>query len=79
MTDTLKRVRAGEEDPPCRECNGILKSNTISFGQSLVPEVIDRAIAVSHECDLLISVGTSLQVYPVAGLVPTAKAAARGS
>jgi len=61
--------------PECRECNGILKSNTISFGQSLVPEVIDRAIAVSQECDLLLSVGTSLQVYPVAGIVPAAKAA----
>jgi NAD-dependent deacetylase len=75
MKDTLERVRAGEEDPACRECNGILKSNTISFGQSLVPEVIDRAIAVSQECDLLLSVGTSLQVYPVAGIVPAAKAA----
>jgi len=75
MKETLERVRGGEEDPACRQCNGILKSNTISFGQSLVPEVIDRAIAVSHECDLLLSVGTSLQVYPVAGIVPTAKAA----
>lgn len=73
MRETLERVRAGEEDPECHECNGILKSNTISFGQALVPEVIDRAIAVSQECDLLLSVGTSLQVYPVAGIVPTAK------
>jgi NAD-dependent deacetylase len=75
MTETLERVRGGEEDPPCRSCSGILKSNTISFGQALVAEVIDRAIAASYEADVFLSVGTSLQVYPVAGVVPTAKAA----
>ena len=46
MAETLDRVRAGEDDPPCHVCGGILKSDTISFGQSLVPEVIDRAMAV---------------------------------
>ena len=46
MAETLERVRGGEEDPPCLVCGGILKSDTISFGQSLVPEVIDRAMAV---------------------------------
>jgi NAD-dependent deacetylase len=75
MKETLERVRAGEEDPECRECNGMLKSNTISFGQALVPEVINRALATSQECDLLLSIGTSLQVYPVAGIVPAAKLA----
>ena len=75
MRETLDRVRAGEEDPPCRSCNGILKSNTISFGQSLVPEVIDRAMAAAQASDVLLTIGTSLQVYPVAGVVPTAKAA----
>ncbi|MEZ5295347.1 MAG: Sir2 family NAD-dependent protein deacetylase [Ilumatobacteraceae bacterium] len=44
MRETLDRVRAGEADPPCLVCGGILKSDTISFGQSLVPEVIDRAL-----------------------------------
>ena len=44
MQDALDRVRAGEEDPPCRDCGGILKSDTISFGQPLVPEVIERAM-----------------------------------
>src|SRR2546426_8496230 len=38
----LERVRAGEADPHCRTCGGVLKSDTISFGQQLVPEVIDR-------------------------------------
>jgi NAD-dependent deacetylase len=75
MERALERVRAGEEDPPCRTCGGILKSATISFGQQLVPEVIDRAMQAAAEADLLLSVGTSLQVYPVAGAVPLAKRA----
>jgi NAD-dependent deacetylase len=73
MRHALDRVRAGEEDPPCGECGGILKSATISFGQALVPEVIDRAMEAAAEADVFMAVGTSLQVYPVAGLVPIAK------
>jgi NAD-dependent deacetylase len=73
MQATLDRVRAGEEDPACRSCGGILKSATISFGQALVPEVIDRALKAAHEADLLLAIGTSLNVYPVAGAVPLAK------
>ena len=75
MQATLDRVRAGEEDPPCRSCGGILKSATISFGQALVPRVIDRAMRAAEEADLLLAIGTSLAVYPVAGAVPTAKSA----
>ena len=75
MHDVLARVRAGEEDPPCHRCNGILKSDTISFGQALKPDVINRAMTVVQQSDLLLTVGTSLQVYPVADAVPRAKAA----
>jgi NAD-dependent deacetylase len=75
MERVLDRVAAGEHDPPCRTCGGILKSATISFGQQLVPEVIDRAMTVADEADVLLAVGTSLQVYPVANMVPLAKAA----
>ena len=75
MQPVLDRVRAGEEDPPCKECGGILKSATISFGQALVPEVIARAIRSAEEADLLLAVGTSLTVYPVAHAVPAARAA----
>jgi NAD-dependent protein deacetylase/lipoamidase len=71
----LDRVRAGEEDPPCERCGGILKSATISFGQSLEPDVISRALRAAELADLLLAIGTSLQVYPVAGAVPLAKAA----
>jgi NAD-dependent deacetylase len=74
MQATLDRVRAGEEDPACRRCGGILKSATISFGQPLVPDVIGRAMRAASEANLILAVGTSLQVYPVAGAVPAAKA-----
>lgn len=75
MQATLDRVRGGEEDPPCKSCGGILKSATISFGQALVPEVIDRAMRAAKKTDLLLAIGTTLSVYPVAGVVPLAKAA----
>ncbi len=75
MQRVLERVRAGEEDPRCRDCGGILKSDTISFGQQLVPEVIDRAMRVAGEADLFLAVGSSLQVYPVAGAVDIARSA----
>jgi NAD-dependent deacetylase len=72
MEEALARVRAGEDDPHCRVCGGILKSDTISFGQALVAEVIERAMTVAGEADLLLAVGTTLQVQPVAGMVPIA-------
>jgi NAD-dependent deacetylase len=74
MLDVLERVRAGEEDPACERCGGILKSDTVSFGQPLVPQVIDRVMRAAAETDCLIAVGTSLQVYPVAAAVPAARA-----
>ncbi len=73
MQKALDRVRAGEEDPPCRDCGGILKSATISFGQQLVPEVIDAALRAAAEADLFLAIGSTLQVYPVAGAVPLAR------
>jgi NAD-dependent deacetylase len=73
MERALDRVRAGEDDPPCRTCGGILKSATISFGQSLVEADLVRADAAARACDLLLAVGSTLGVYPVAGVVPIAK------
>ncbi len=69
---TLDRVRAGEEDPHCGLCGGILKSATISFGQPLVAEDLERAERAAHRCDLFLVVGSSLTVFPAAGLVPVA-------
>lgn len=83
--EALDRVRAGEEDPTClapagdgiapgggAPCGGMLKSATISFGQQLVPEDLERAEAAAAACDVLLAVGSSLGVYPAAGMVPVA-------
>jgi len=85
MAATLQRVAAGDDDPHCLACeaagciidagDGILKSDTISFGQALVPEVIGAALAAADRCDLLLAVGSSLSVFPAANVVPRAKAA----
>jgi NAD-dependent deacetylase len=75
MQPVLDRVLSGEDDPACDRCGGILKSATISFGQPLVPNVIERAMRVAQQADLLLAVGSSLQVYPAAGIVPLAKEA----
>ncbi len=73
MREALDRVRSGEHDPPCPECAGILKSATISFGQSLIEADLRRAEAASIECDLLLAIGTTLAVFPIANMVPVAK------
>ncbi|HEY7627989.1 MAG TPA: Sir2 family NAD-dependent protein deacetylase, partial [Ilumatobacteraceae bacterium] len=75
MQAVLDRVRAGEADPSCELCGGIIKSDTVSFGQSLVPEVIDAAFRAAEECDVLLAAGTSLSVLPAANVVPQARAA----
>ena len=75
MLPALERVRAGEPDPACTECGGILKSATISFGQNLDPDVLEQADCAARTCDTFLAVGSSLVVYPAAGLVPLAKRA----
>ncbi len=67
-----ERVRAGEVDPACQDCGGILKSATISFGQSLVAHDLQRAQTAAARCDLLLAVGSTLAIFPAAGLVPIA-------
>src|SRR5713101_4256763 len=62
MERALARVRAGEEDPACRTCGGILKSATISFGQALVQVDLFRAQRAAAQCDLMLAVGTKLSV-----------------
>ena len=72
MADALTRVRAGEEDPACAECGGILKSATVMFGQALDPDVFARAVAVTQACDLFLAVGSTLTVEPAASLCAVA-------
>lgn len=68
----FQRVRDGEPDPPCLVCGGILKSATVSFGQSLLHEDLARADQAARDCDLLLAVGTTLAVHPIADVVPLA-------
>ncbi|MGK4581342.1 SIR2 family NAD-dependent protein deacylase [Kitasatospora sp. HPMI-4] len=68
MARALERVAAGEPDPACEECGGVLKPCTVMFGEALDPVVLDQAEAIAKACDLFVAVGTLLQVYPVAAL-----------
>jgi NAD-dependent deacetylase len=68
MEVALERVRAGETDPDCPECGGILKSATISFGENLVEADLRRAQEAASRADVFLAVGTSLAVYPAAAL-----------
>jgi NAD-dependent deacetylase len=68
MEEALARVEAGEEDPPCRVCGGILKSATVMFGERLDPAVLGRAMAIAKAGEIFIAVGTTLHVQPAASL-----------
>ncbi|MGX1885966.1 SIR2 family NAD-dependent protein deacylase [Streptomyces sp. NPDC055287] len=68
MEEALDRVRAGEEDPHCLACGGILKSATVMFGQRLDPVVMSDALAITRASDVFVAVGTSLKVQPAASL-----------
>ncbi len=70
----LERVRSGDEDPRCTRpaCGGLLKRATVSFGQALFPGDMERVDEVARRCDLLLAVGSTLSVYPVAAMVPVA-------
>jgi NAD-dependent deacetylase len=70
--EVLERVRAGDLDPRCLVCGGILKTATISFGQNLVVEDLERSEQAATTCDLMVAVGTSLAVTPIAYVVPIA-------
>jgi NAD-dependent deacetylase len=72
MAEAIERVEAGESDPPCRDCGGILKSATVMFGEHLDPEVLSAAVAVARACQVFVAVGTSLQVQPAASLAELA-------
>lgn len=71
----LARVAAGDEEPHCDGCGGILKPATVSFGQSLPRDVLEESIHLAESCDCLLAIGSSLQVQPAASLVEIAKRA----
>ena len=69
-----ERLKTGEESPLCERCQGLLKPNTISFGQNLDPIVLDEAFRWAKECDLLLAIGSTLVVEPAASIPRIAKA-----
>ena len=73
MAHAVERLRAGEQDPPCHSCGGLLKSATISFGQSLATGDLVRSSEAATACDLMLAVGSTLAVYPIAEVVPVAR------
>lgn len=66
--EALDRLDAGDPDPACLVCGGILKTATVMFGQQLDPDVLGAAVDAAESCDVLVAVGSTLQVMPVAGL-----------
>jgi NAD-dependent deacetylase len=62
------RLEAGEEDPHCPICGGVLRTSTILFGEALPKTALERALALSQHTDLMLVVGTSLVVNPAARL-----------
>ncbi|KFG72781.1 SIR2 family NAD-dependent protein deacylase [Streptomyces mutabilis] len=72
MEDALARIEAGEDDPPCPECGGVLKPATVMFGERLDPVVLGDAVTIAKACQVFVAVGTSLQVQPAAGLAGVA-------
>lgn len=65
--------KATKEPPACKACGGIVKSATISFGQAMPEEEMERASDTALACDLFLAIGSSLVVYPAAGLPIAAK------
>jgi NAD-dependent deacetylase len=72
VREVFARIDAGEPDPPCRDCGGILKTATVMFGEALDEHVLNEAAAVARASTVFFAVGSSLQVYPAAGLVALA-------
>ncbi|WP_426570927.1 SIR2 family NAD-dependent protein deacylase [Aquihabitans sp. McL0605] len=70
--EALARLDAGDPDPACLVCGGILKTATIMFGQALDPKVLEAAAIAAQRCDVFVAVGSTLQVTPAATLCEVA-------
>ena len=72
--EALRRREAAADGVPRCDCGGVLKPGVVMFGELLPEDAIDAAFAAAESCDLLLAVGSSLEVHPVAGLLEVAKA-----
>lgn len=77
MAEFIARVRAGDPDPHCELCGGIVKSDAVLFEQSLDPRVIEASNTAAEECDVLLAIGSTLGVIPAAYVVDRARAAGK--
>src|SRR6185312_5926611 len=66
-------VSAGERAPDCPQCGGYIKTATVSFGQSMPEDAMQRAQDLATRCDLFLAIGSSLVVSPAAGFPLMAK------
>lgn len=73
IDEALSIIKTGIFPPKCRECDSLLKFNVVLFNEPIPQSALFKAYAESESCDLMISVGTSLQVYPAAHLPLLAK------
>jgi NAD-dependent deacetylase len=67
------RFAAAGHAPDCPECDGYIKTATISFGQAMPEEAMQRAEELTRRCDLFLAIGSSLVVWPAAGFPVMAK------
>ena len=72
FTRELDRELVQSLPPLCPECGAVLRPDIVLFGEPLPHELISRAYSLAEECDLMIVVGTSVQVWPAAGVPFTA-------
>jgi NAD-dependent deacetylase len=70
--DAIARVRAGEPDPACTNCDGVLKLGIVLFGEYLDGDVLDRASQVAAASQLFLAIGTTLEVEPAASMCAVA-------
>ena len=75
VEETVERVAAGDHDPRCLLCGGVMKRDVVLFGEPLDEETIGAAMVASEACDLFLAIGTSLGVTPAANTIARAKAA----
>ena len=68
VASVVERVEEGDDDPHCEMCGGLLKTATISFGQRLVERDVDAAMAEAQLCDACLAIGSTLSVWPAAGV-----------
>jgi NAD-dependent deacetylase len=64
ISEIQQRLEKNDLDPRCNECNGLIKPDTVSFGQSMPAKEMEQAYQAAENCDLFLMIGSSLEVQP---------------